>query len=49
MLRQQFDNKRLHWKAEIGGQEREWDAEIYKQVPDQRMPGEASPARTMAP
>jgi uncharacterized membrane protein len=33
----QLDDKRLHWKAEIGGQEREWDAEIYEQVPDQRI------------
>lgn len=34
---QQLDDKRLHWRAEIGGQEREWDAEIYEQVPDQRI------------
>jgi uncharacterized membrane protein len=34
---QQLDDKRVHWKAEIGGQEREWDAEIYEQVPDQRI------------
>jgi uncharacterized membrane protein len=33
----QLDDKHLHWKAEIGGQEREWDAEIYDQVPDQRI------------
>jgi uncharacterized membrane protein len=33
----QLDDKRLHWKAEIGGQEREWDAEIYEQVPDKRI------------
>ena len=33
----QLDDKRLHWKAEIGGQEREWDAEIYEQIPDQRI------------
>src|SRR5437588_12992547 len=33
----QLDDKRLHWKAEIAGQEREWDAEIYEQVPDQRI------------
>jgi uncharacterized membrane protein len=32
---QQLDDKRLHWKAEIGGQMREWDAEITEQVPDQ--------------
>lgn len=31
----QLDDKRLHWKAEIGGQTREWEAEIVEQVPDQ--------------
>ncbi|HZS12525.1 MAG TPA: SRPBCC family protein [Nitrospirales bacterium] len=33
----QLDDKRLHWKAEIAGQAREWDAEIYDQIPDQRI------------
>lgn len=31
----QLDPKRLHWKADIGGQHREWEAEIVEQVPDQ--------------
>jgi uncharacterized membrane protein len=31
----QLDDKRLHWKADIGFVEREWDAEITEQVPDQ--------------
>jgi uncharacterized membrane protein len=31
----QLDDKRLHWRAEIGGKEKEWDAEIFRQVPDQ--------------
>jgi uncharacterized membrane protein len=31
----QIDDKRLHWRAEIGGKEKEWDAEIFRQVPDQ--------------
>jgi uncharacterized membrane protein len=34
---QQLDDKRLHWKAEIAGVEREWDAEIVHQEPDQRV------------
>ncbi|MBC7275559.1 SRPBCC family protein [Nocardioides sp.] len=34
---QQLDDKRLHWKAEIGGVTREWDAEIVHQVPDERI------------
>ena len=33
----QLDDRRLHWVAEIGGQTREWDAEIVEQIPDQRI------------
>lgn len=33
----QLDDKRLHWKAEIGGKEKEWDAEITEQIPDERI------------
>jgi uncharacterized membrane protein len=33
----QLDDKRLHWKASIGGKEKEWDAVITEQVPDQRI------------
>jgi uncharacterized membrane protein len=33
----QLDERRLHWVAEIGGQRREWDAEITEQKPDQRI------------
>jgi uncharacterized membrane protein len=33
----QLDDKRLHWKAEIGGKTKEWDAEIFEQIPDQRI------------
>jgi uncharacterized membrane protein len=25
----------MHWKAEIAGKDKEWDAEIYRQEPDQ--------------
>ncbi len=31
----QIDDRRIHWKAEIGMAEREWDAEITEQTPDQ--------------
>src|SRR5256714_5896378 len=31
---QQLDDKRLHWRAKIGGKVEEWDAEITEQVPD---------------
>ena len=33
----QFDDKHLHWKAEIAGKEKEWDAEITEQIPDERI------------
>lgn len=33
----QEGDKTLHWRAEIGGREKEWDAEIFEQVPDQRI------------
>lgn len=33
----QLDDKRLHWRANIAGKEKEWDAEIVEQVPDQRV------------
>ena len=33
----QLDDKHLHWKAEIAGKEKEWDAEITEQIPDERI------------
>jgi stress response protein YsnF/carbon monoxide dehydrogenase subunit G len=33
----QLDDKHLHWRADIGGKEKEWDAEIVDQIPDQRV------------
>lgn len=33
----QLDDTHLHWRAEIGGKEEEWDAEITEQVPDTRI------------
>ena len=33
----QLDDKRLHWKAEIAGKTKEWDAEIFEQIPDERI------------
>lgn len=33
----QIDDTHLHWRAEQGGKEIEWDAEIVEQVPDQRI------------
>ena len=33
----QMGDARLHWVAEIAGQEREWDATIIEQIPDVRV------------
>lgn len=33
----QLDDKRLQWRAEIGGKIVEWDAEIFEQIPDRRV------------
>jgi uncharacterized membrane protein len=30
----QLDDSHLHWVAEIGGEQEEWDAEIVEQQPD---------------
>lgn len=34
---EQLDDKRLFWRAEIGGIVREWHAEITEQLPDNRI------------
>src|SRR5438034_7627371 len=34
---QQIDERRLHWKANFAGKEKEWDSEIIEQIPDQRI------------
>ena len=33
----QLDDTHLHWRAEISGVRREWDAEIVDQTPDERI------------
>ena len=32
-----LDAKRFHWKAEIAGQDKEWETEITEQAADQRL------------
>ena len=34
---QQLDDVSLHWTAEIAGQERQWEAKITEQIPDERI------------
>lgn len=45
---QRLDEQRMHWKAEIAGVTREWDAEIADQVPDQRIAWRSTDGTTNA-
>ncbi|HEY0490589.1 MAG TPA: SRPBCC family protein [Telluria sp.] len=33
----QVDDRHLHWRADVAGKEKEWDAEITEQIPDRRI------------
>ena len=33
----QLDDTHLHWQAEVWGKDKEWEAEITEQTPDQRI------------
>ena len=34
---EQVDDTHLHWRAVVAGKEKEWDAEITEQIPDERI------------
>ena len=34
---EQLDDRRLRWRAEVGGKEKTWEAEISEQIPDTRI------------
>lgn len=34
---QQVDDTHLHWRANVAGKTKEWDAEITEQIPDKRI------------
>lgn len=44
----QLDDTHMHWKAEIGGVTREWDAEIVAQMPDQQLAWRSTDGTTNA-
>jgi hypothetical protein len=43
-----LDDRRLHWRTELGGHQREWDAIIREQVPDERMSWESTSGEATA-
>jgi len=45
---EQLDEKRLHWKTSVGGQKREFDAEITEQHPDERVAWKSTDGTTHA-
>jgi uncharacterized membrane protein len=44
----QLDDKHLHWKVTVGGQSREFDAEITEQHPDERVAWKSTDGKTHA-
>jgi len=45
---QQVDDRRLHWQIKIGGVQREFDAEIVEQHPDERVAWRSTDGTTNA-
>jgi uncharacterized membrane protein len=44
----QLDDRHLHWKVTVGGQHREFDAEITEQHPDERVAWKSTDGKTHA-
>lgn len=44
----QLDERNLHWKVVVGGQEREFDAEITEQHPEERIAWKSTDGKTHA-
>jgi uncharacterized membrane protein len=44
----QHDDRRLHWKVKVGGVEREFDAEVTEQHPDERVAWKSTDGTTHA-
>jgi uncharacterized membrane protein len=44
----QHDDRRLHWKVKVGGAEREFDAEVTEQHPDERVAWKSTDGTTHA-
>jgi uncharacterized membrane protein len=44
----QLDDRNLHWKVSVGGQKREFDAEITEQHPDERVAWKSTDGKTHA-
>jgi uncharacterized membrane protein len=44
----QLDDRNLHWKVNIGGVQREFDAEITEQLPDERIAWRSTDGTTQA-
>jgi uncharacterized membrane protein len=44
----QLDDRRLHWKVSVGGQSREFDAEVNEQHPEERVAWKSTDGKTHA-
>ena len=45
---QQLDDRHMHWKVSVGGQQREFDAEVTEQHPEERIAWKSTDGKTHA-